>query len=571
MTTARAIWHRFGTTDAISVPAFLVSFAAGLIGNFVTSADSMDLWLRLVVLAVAQIAMLLPLSVCWLLLRRNPDRSHPWAVAAALVLGLGLRALVIGSAFSVLVGPDAAEWAQRFIGAVVNIGLAYALCAVLVTALRERRREIVELKSTRAQLARSLDQAAAGFSERNEHAVESVCQVLADALDGLDSRDAGATLAALQHTASEVVRPLSHELAATSPSFDADDLAVVVEKTTWPEILDSAATGKPFRPIATTIVLGFELVGAAVAYPAGAWWLPFAGLLTALLLAVVNIPLSTLLVGRDNATRIGLVIAASVIVGLLVGFATRLALGDGRTAVNVAIGLACFVVLFALGTTVVAAVFRDRDRVIVELSESADALQRSLVRMRQAQWFQQKALSRALHGPIQVAVTAAALRLDAAMQQGRMTSTVIEDTRRELLEIVDVLREPDLSVASVESGLARISGVWDGLCSVSLRVDDLAQQHLDSDSMLRSCVIDIASEAVSNAVRHGAATHVEVVLEPGGDVGQDLKLVVASDGRIRESASRRGLGTQLLDDCTLSWTGEFEQSGYRLVALLPAA
>ena len=571
MTTARAIWRRFGTTDAISVPAFLVAFAAGLIGNFVTNADSIEFWLRLVILVVAQIAMWMPMSVCWLLLRRDPDRSRPWAVASSLVLGLGLRALVVGAAFSLLVGPQAAEWFQRFVGAVVNIGLAYVLCTILVTALRERRREIVQLKSTRSRLATSLDQAAAGFFQRNEQAVDDVCQVLVGALKGLDSRDAGAALATLQHTASEVVRPLSHELAATAPSFNADDLPVVVEKASWSEIIDSAATGRPFRPIATLVLLSFELLGAAVAFPAGTWWLPFAGMLVAVLLFLINIPLERLLIDRSRGVRILLVISASIVCAGLTGIASRVALGDGRAAVNVAIGIACFIVLFSLGTVVVSAVIRDRDRVIRELDESADALQRSLVRMRQAQWFQQKALSRALHGPIQAAVTAAALRLDAAMQHGRMAPAVIEDTRRGLLEIVDVLRDPDLSVVSVESGLARISGAWDGLCAVSVRVEEVALEHLESDSMLPSCVMDIASEAVSNAVRHGAATNVEVILEADGDGGKDLKLVVASDGGIRETASRRGLGTQLLDDCTLSWSGEFQHSGYRLVALLPAA
>lgn len=569
MTAAREAWRRFGTTDAISLPAFVVTFAAGLVGNFVTNSAPIGLWLRLAILIVAGIAMWIPMFLCWLLLRREPTRSRPRAVAVALVAGLGLRALIMGYAFNAFVGPEHAKWTERFVGALVNIGLAFVLSAVLVTAMRERRRQIVQLKSVRARLTQSLDQTAAGFAERNEQVVDKVRQVLVDALGGLDASDADGTLAALQHTATEIVRPLSHELAATSPNFDPNEHPTVVEKTSWLEILDASATGKPFRPIATTAVLSFELLGGAVSYPEGAWWMPIAAVATAVQLSLINIPLSALLRGRGRATRIALVIAAALLCATATGVATDVAIGAGPTGTNVAIGIGFFSLLFSLGAVVFSAVARDRERVISELGASTDALERSLVRMRQAQWFQQKALSRALHGPIQVAVTAAALRLDAAMQQRQMTFEVIEQTRRELLDIVDVLHDPELSVSSLEKGFARISGLWDGVCSVSVEIGAAAEEQLADDSMLRSCVIDIASEAVSNAVRHGRATHVEVVLEAEGKEERDLKLVVASDGRIRQPLDGRGLGTQLLDDCTLTWTGEVMDSRYRLVALLP--
>lgn len=569
MTAAREAWRRFGTPDAISLPALLVAFAAGLVGNFVTNSAPIGLALRLTILIAAGIAMWMPMFLCWLVLRREPTRSRPWAVAVALLVGLGLRALIIGYAFSALVGPEHAKWMERFVGALLNIGLAFFLSAVLVTAMRERRRQIDELKSVRARLTQSLDQTAAGFAERNEQVVEQVSQVFIDALGGLDTSDADRALAALQHTATEVVRPLSHELAATSPNFDPSEHPPVVEKTGWLEILDAAATGRPFRPIATTAIFGLELLAGAVAYPAGAWWMPIVAVVTAAQLDLINVPLSALLRGRTRATRISLVVAAALLCAVATGVATEVAIGAGPTGSNLAIGVGFFALLFSLGTVVFSAVARDRERVISELGASTDALERSLVRMRQAQWFQQKALSRALHGPIQVAVTAAALRLDAAMQQGQMTSVVIEQTRKELLDIIDVLHEPELSVSSLEKGFARISGLWDGVCSVSVEIGAAAEEHLVDDSMLRSCVIDIASEAVSNAVRHGRATHVNVVLEADGKEKRDLKLVVASDGRIRQTLDGRGLGTQLLDDCTLTWTGEVMDSRYRLVALLP--
>lgn len=569
MSPIREAWRRFGTPDAISWPAFIVSFAAGLLGNLVTNATPVSLVLRLPILIVAQFAMWIPLAVTWLVLRRSPRHPRPMLVLASLLLGLAARGLVIGAAFSIHVGPEHAQWGDRLWGAILNVGLAFAVTAVLVTAMRERRTQIVELKDLQAQLAVSVERVAAGFSERNDETVERVRQVLIDALGKLDSADAGQSLAALQYTAADVVRPLSHDLAQALPRPDGHDLVATRDRVTWLEIVDEAATGRPFRPALTGLVLAFECLGGIVGYPPGAKWLVPAVPITMALLWLANVPLAHWLRHGSRLFRVVSVIAVAILVASIVGGGTRAVLGSTPPVPAIAIALTFFVLVFSLGATVVSVVARDRDGVIRELQTSARALERSLVRWRQAQWFQQKALSRALHGPIQMAVNAAAIRLDAAMRTDEVEPLLIEQVRTDLLESLDVLHQADGVVASFDEGLDRIVGTWDGLCAIEVDVELRVAAAVAADAVLRSCVLDMVTEAVSNTIRHGGATHVAIHMECAEEIDEAMRLRVRSDGAAFSGTGQRGLGSQLLDDCTIEWERGSCTDDQCLTAVLP--
>ena len=196
-------------------------------------------------------------------------------------------------------------------------------------------------------------------------------------------------------------------------------------------------------------------------------------------------------------------------------------------------------------------------------------LQRRLVQWRQAQWFQQKALSRALHGPVQTAVTAGALHLDVAIRAGEVGSATVEQVRADLLQTLQGLGSFAASVTSVTEALHRIASTWEGLCAVSQDLEPQVDGVLAGNVPLRSCVIDIVTEAISNAVRHGDATVAVVSISLIGDGASDLLVVIESDSFGEDRQGGRGLGTLLLEECTLQWTLEDQPHGKTLTVLLP--
>lgn len=559
--------RRFGSLDAISWPVFWVTLGAGVIGNLVTTTSSPLGW-RVLTLVIGQLCMWLPLMLARRMLGREPGRSRPALVGSAAVVGLTLRALFVGASAAAFLGATDALWGQRFVGAVLNIGLAFVVAGYVVSGMRERRRQISELAAIESELAASVSTLSNEFDQRNDEALRQVQAVLLNELNRLEEADPQRSLEVLRHTAVDLVRPLSHQLARERPIGPSAAATATVE-VSWPNVLDRAANGRPFRPLVTAALLGVESTAAAVAYRPG---IPvYAAMLVVVigLLVGANVVLATVLQGRSRATRMGLVASVAVLIGAMGASFVWAGLGDVPARGALTLGTFAFTVAFGLGASVAAAFARDRDRLVLRLQESSRELARVVVRLRQAQWFQNKVLSRALHGPIQAAVTAAALRLDAAIRSGEVDDRLVGRVREQLIDALGTLGSAEPHLASTSEALTRLRSTWDGLCEVSMKLPSGGAEMLARDSLLRSCVIDIVTEAVSNAVRHGGATRTEIEIAVA-PADRDVLLLITSDGTRGRAERGTGLGTRILDDCTMEWNLEKTSTGVRLMAILPA-
>lgn len=567
MSGVRGVIRRFGMPDAISWPAFWVTYFSAVVGTYIINSGPVPLVTRLGVLFVASIPMWSLLLLVRRIFFRDPERSRPVVMLIALTAGVILRAACVAWLFSHFVGLDEAKLGIRLLGAPINVGLAYVLTANVVVAIRERRRQIAQLQSQRRRLDSAIEGVSYGINEQNEQTIERVRTVLVKELSALEDSSPVESLNLLQSTASEVVRPMSHELAHAVPRVEVRVTEADSTPVVWPEVINQAASGRPFSPWVVGLVIAIELLTVILNDPSGVLvYFGLAGILI-VLLAIANRCLGGLLPGKSMATRIALVIAFALIVSLLIGALQVVLQGSSRLNLAIAGALAFFVFVFTLGTAVVTALGRDRDRVIEELRESSRQLEHGLVRLRQVQWFQQKALSRALHGPIQMAVTAAAIKLDAAIQKGPVQAGLVDSVRSELLAGLDVLHEADFEVTTLDRAIERMRATFDGVCEVEASVSDDAAAVLAADGVLRSCVIDIVTEAVSNAFRHGNASRVIITMLSDADT---VAIDVEDNGQPNSNESGAGLGSTLLDECTLSWSLTDTASGHVLHAVLPA-
>jgi signal transduction histidine kinase len=229
-----------------------------------------------------------------------------------------------------------------------------------------------------------------------------------------------------------------------------------------------------------------------------------------------------------------------------------------------------FTTVIVLLIASVSSVLRQQQVSETRLREYTERLRREVIRMRQAQWLQQKALSRALHGPLQSAVTSAALHLDAAVRAGESTIELVKDIRTELRSTIDVLEVAEHIAPSLDIAFARVIGTWEGICSVSMQISEQDVSHLQADPLASATVVDIVTEAVSNAVRHGGASAVTVLMRVDDDGIAALE--ITDDGRPATShPASTGLGTTVLDECTLSWSREVTEAGHVLSVEVPTA
>jgi hypothetical protein len=564
------LW-RIGLPDSISRPVFWATFVAGLIGTFASVVTAASVWQRLAIACVGQAILWVPMLVLRPKLMRQPGRSRPALVLGSFLLGAVLRAVVTSLLLRVLFGPQEVAVIGRVSGIFLNMLPTFLVSAFVVSVLRERRRQIAELATARIHIEEALQGVSITLEERNSEAVDSVRKILEREFARLEGAEVKQVLAVLQHTASEVVRPMSHQLAQSLPDHPPPKGEQVQLTVPWSQVLDSAASGRPFRPWIVGLFMGAELLVIALQRPQHAPIYALLDLMIIFGLGVANRVIERVNYGRSRSLRITVTIAAAVIVAVGAAITVPFLLGTSSSAVGVMMGLVLFGTGFTLGTSVLTALARERNRTILELQKSFKELERVLVRQRQAVWFQRKALSRALHGPVQMVVTAAAIRLDGAIRDGAVPPELIVQIRSELISTLDVLDELDEGSVSFSLALERMRAMWEGICVITEQSSAEADAVLARGGVLESMVIDIATEAVSNAVWHGNATIASIRLDVVGQESDDLLIEVTTDGQGIDAPKRRGLGTQLLDDCSLKWSGEASEAGDCLTAVLPFA
>jgi len=115
----------------------------------------------------------------------------------------------------------------------------------------------------------------------------------------------------------------------------------------------------------------------------------------------------------------------------------------------------------------------------------------------------------------------------------------------------------------LEASLNEISDLWQGVCEVEFLYSQELLQVIPNDSVLAHCINEIVKECVSNAIRHGHATEVKALLSDPKD--GSITISITNNGNDQIS-SQRGVGSQMLDEVTMSWSRGLTQSGVQVLA-----
>lgn len=196
-----------------------------------------------------------------------------------------------------------------------------------------------------------------------------------------------------------------------------------------------------------------------------------------------------------------------------------------------------------------------------ELERTNAELETIVARLRRELWFERKRLSRVLHGPVQSALVAASLRLASASEP-----VDASELRRNLEKAVEHVDHSDDAVADLGLGIAQITAVWAGICDVVIDAPSEAMTALESSPSAGAAVTEVVREGVGNAVRHGAATKVDVRILTVDD-GRCVRVFVDDNGSGLNSDATPGIGSSILDDVAVSWIrSDLDPCGVRLTA-----
>lgn len=561
-----------GGKYALSVPVLLITFVMSGLNNVIFDHARLggSLWMWSAVAFGSHLLMILAiLPVRFLLLPVKNRRSRPlvtltvFAAAGAfrgainnvIALGLGLQ-------------PES-ELLFRTAGGMNYFVLTASLATILISVSIDHRNLMSGLSNEQQRL-RSLKNSIRGqVAEQRRQILEQIHHVLDPRVsqfrvlleESKQLPDSSAVLANTQQLVADIVRPLSHSIieSADSPELPSPRIRYGVgakfdqakrfeiQSLILPTFLTLATLQVSIAPLILT--LGFRQ-GLRV-------WI-IAGASTYLVLYIFKY-----LLGKTSAN---VWISASVVGLIHTSSAVILDLGGRLFNNEIPPQLRGYLYVFplSLGLAIMAFLIRQGQRVsaIEQTREANTQLGLLISSLRQELWINRRRLALILHGPVQGALYAAAIKLGRA---NSLSEEVIDQVQADLSEALGQLDEAaKFDAAQMRSRFSDISDLWFGTCNVSFSITNAVYDSLIAHPHAAECVLEIVQEGTVNAIKHGEATRIDVTIH--NQKQGVLTIVMENDGVQGTGNLDPGLGSRILDEITHEWVREYSPQGVVLRA-----
>lgn len=563
-------WNRLGTPDAISwvvvVLASVQIFAGSLTAPFVDitgrfaeflGARMVSLLFALLVLAIGK----------WLLQKFATEHPRPAITLASFAFSTML--LSISMNWMLIVLDFTEEWniLQRIIISLPGFFAILVVSGLLSSYARESARRNEELAATATAFAATREQAAQRIQERKSSLLAAVKREVELSLGDIDAQSEATT--ALRSLIDDVVRPMSYQLSRERAPSNLVEVDVPETMPSWARILAQATQVNPAHPLATSTWLGLLL---------GSFLITGFGLL-GFLATLVQVTLAFLTLGLirwlwpllpthlPNLARV-LIFSSSIL--LFTAFSTPLLkaiTGYGFNTPTVFTGWFTLSLFITWTVTLVITVNESLRHTYAQLSSTVDELKREVIGLNNELRMLQKNISRVLHGPVQEAISASLARLQKT-SPGSDISQLISDVQRRVSEALAAVDEPVHSQINLKQALDDLVELWDEVVQISISLDEQTKSRIEQDAYASSALLELVREACGNAIRHGQAKHIQVVVSLAA--AQNAILInVENDGTALKLGQTAGLGSQIFDEMCLEWSRIQLANAVQVNALIP--
>lgn len=261
----------------------------------------------------------------------------------------------------------------------------------------------------------------------------------------------------------------------------------------------------------------------------------------------------------SHPRRLSTAIHSVVIFIILIGDAffavtldTQVDLGD-FSLLNMTVGM--WLVAFSL--IFLHSLDHQRRAIAAQMSELVHQLVIVESKLQQELALERMELTQLVHSEVQGRLRAAAVLAKTTGRPG--------DLQRLKEECIEALTSGRRSQEMGEF-IDELTVMWTPGLGLQIEIDSAASSALDRDPYLRKAFQTVVREGIINAVKHGEAT--EIMVHATAENPDALKLTVSNDGHAPQG-SRRGLGSQLLDDLTTFWSVSRQKSMTYLNAQFP--
>jgi signal transduction histidine kinase len=555
---ATTAWHNIGSPVALSNRA-LALFAMPSVLTFVIQNEqrfggSYLIWM--VLSAAVYLASIAPMLIArpWLL-KLMASKPRPFLVSLLFLFsGLvrGFSVLMLGGLIGVVPTSDVF---YRLTGGPLFVAGSMVIIVLFLASQVKHEQALLELEKEKMRL----DELRGGIRERIRIQLEellakvritlapTVSEVYAQ-LKIADDSSSKSVAKNLMQAVEEVVRPLSHDLGRSQTERQIEPQLATLGAIKAHAILpERVALGSMLLP-------GLSMLGAVlIATPTIMLAVPgLAGLGLSLTIFVANyLALSLLrLVFLKVWAPVWVGAFFSLFAGVVANGITWLILAQLQLEIDGSYTQAG--VMYSVITVLTFAQQLARTRRFDSESKIRGVIADLEIvnsQLRQEAWLNRKRLASVLHGPVQAALYASAMRL---AQSKQISSDLISGIEVDLNQALNKL-ESFGETENFDIVLAQISDVWNGVCDIQFEISEQMRVELRGTSSVAVCVLEVIREGISNAIKHGGATDIHVLVKPASREGLIL-VEISNNGRLPDADSEAGYGSQFLSEITYSWS-----------------
>lgn len=556
------------TRNVLSWPVIVLTAAYLIFANLVdTSTNGLGHVTERVTLVLGtQGLYLLTLYVCDVLFLRSAGDEFRWLFVWITVAILGIARAMLLSVLWVMTGL-ATELAlfNRVAAGLINFGMLMVLIAVAYGMLREAATQRNVLEHCQQQLIAMRYEASENRIVQNNALLDRVRSRLADAL-ALEKLDtAENTVALLQASVDEVIRPLSRTLNERTAEIQSD----VPHTPTRIQIRQFLRRMMDVRELAVLpgVVMFILLMLTPLSNVLGSMLFPVIALIMAIQLWLTTWLLKWLLIAVLPALSrwlsfIVLLISAaagSVLFVNLMPTELRISFLVGYIGVY----FFCSVVPVALRVAV-----EELRLLSLELEMQNSNLRWDLARSNEVAQQQNRIIATALHGRLQAALTAAVFRLQIALREGKSSTEALSAARHEAEKAVEFDVDFEESPRPISETIVELADLWHGVCEVRYTGETSVLMLVDSDPVCARLCSELLIELCTNAIKHGHAHHVEISFEISNE--RILIVSIVNDGDEPKNLNS-GYGTELLNQSCIDWEQAEEAGLIKVTAQVPYA
>ena len=543
------IFSPFAVSTETLVSAFVPIVLSNLVLDFGREKGNFATWL-LISLCGYLAMLVVPVAVrLFLSNKRLPAVTYALIFLAAGTLR-GITIYAVGREAGVI-GPQ--EWGYRLLGSPMFVFVTLSLVTVLVSNSVRATQELETLETSRLLLEKRLSSMRGEISRLNAEVagrvsglISPVIQQLMQNLKGAKSAEIGKEVQALRSTVDDIVRPLSLDIAQSSGELSDTEVArakvSLRQDFSFSEKIQPSKMLLPFWSsvlitlVSTPAALVFYLQEAVLA-------LAIFAVVTYVVLELVSLVLRSVSVSTVAALAIQVV--AFTLSGITSSVTIAMAnLPSGSYPVGRIVTLSIII-----GVGVFIGQLRQTQRVITQIAAREVNAQLELLnsQARRELWLNRRRIATVLHGPVQAALYASAMRL---AQATRPTKKLIQTVNADLESALEVLKFDSLEAPDLKSVLAQIGEVWSGNCEIYLGVSKNVYQITKKNALLSEAVVEVLREGISNAIKHGQATEIDVEAKVSGKL---IELSIVNNGKAPVNKAGNGFGSKLYDELTLAW------------------